>query len=79
MDFWYKLCLFFFGSMFGFVIGEIVFYRPLYKDYKKWYEEYYEKWFKLHNRACEAWWALKRGNSNQAFNELDQYYGENDL
>lgn len=76
MDFWQKLMLFVIGGGFGFIIGEIIFYRPLYDHYKKLYEEYYEKWFKLHNRACEAWWALKNGKSNQAFNELDMYYGE---
>jgi len=76
MDIWHKLCLFFVGSGFGFIIGEIVFYRPLYDYYKKLYEEYYNKWYKLHRHACEAWWCLKKGKSNQAFNELDQYYGD---
>ena len=78
MDFWQKLILFIVGSGFGFIIGEIVFYRPLYEDYKKMYNEYYGKWFKLHRHACEAWWCLKRGHSTQAFNELDMYYGDED-
>ena len=78
MDFWQKLILFIVGSGFGFIIGEIVFYRALYEDYKKMYNEYYGKWFKLHRHACEAWWCLKRGHSNQAFNELDMYYGDED-
>lgn len=76
MDFWQKLILFVVGGGFGFIIGEIVFYRPLYEHYKNGYIEYCDKWFKLHRHACEAWHALKNGKSNQAFNELDMYYGD---
>ena len=77
MIIWQKIAMFIIGSGFGFIIGEIVFYKPLYKDYKKWYEEYYEKWYNLHRRACEAWHLLKDKKADKAFFELDMYYGDN--
>lgn len=64
------------GFMIGFFVGEVVFYKPMYKHYKQVADEYCEKWFALHKRACEAWHLLKDKKIDEAFFELDMYYGD---
>ena len=71
MDIWHKLCLFFVGSMFGFLIGEIVFYRPLYKFYKEKFEEYSNKWSTLNVHSLVALYYMKIGLYDKAKEELD--------
>ena len=71
MNIWYKLCLFFYGRMFGFVIGEIVFYRPLYKFYKEKFEEYSNKWSELNVHSLVSLYYMKIGLYDKAKEELD--------
>lgn len=53
---------------------------------EKYFEEYYEKWYNLNKYACEAWYILRHNyykdqkyrSVDEAFFELDKYYGEDD-
>lgn len=76
MNIWYKLCLFFYGSMFGFIIGEIVFYRPLYKFYKEKFTEYGDRWAKLNMHSLVALYYMKINKYDKAKEELDTYLRE---
>ena len=76
MDIWHKLCLFFVGSMFGFVIGEMVFYRPLYKFYKEKFIEYSNKWSKLNMHSLVALYYMKINKYDKAKEELETYLRE---
>lgn len=56
------------------------------KYFEEHFEEYYEKWYKLNKHACESWYILRHNyykdqqyrSVDEAFFELDQYYGEDD-
>ena len=76
MIFWNKLALFLVGSMFGFLIGEMVFYRPLYKFYKEKFTEYADRWAKLNRHSLVAWYFIKIGKYDKAKEELDTYLKE---
>lgn len=68
---WQKVWCILCGGMFGFVIGEIVFYRPLYKFYKEKFEEYSNKWSKLNVHSLVALYYMKIGLYDKAKEELD--------
>ncbi len=76
MDFWTKFALFSVGCMFGFLIGEMVFYRPLYKFYKEKFIEYSNRWAKLNRHSLVAWYFIKTGKYDKAKEELDIYLKE---
>ena len=76
MDFWSRLALFLVGSMFGFLIGEMVFYRPLYKFYKEKFEEYSNKWSELNMHSLVALYYMKINKYDKAKEELDCYLKE---
>lgn len=76
MDFWTKFALFSVGSMFGFLIGEIVFYKPLYKFYKEKFAEYSNKWSKLNMHSLVALYYMKINKYDKAKEELETYLKE---
>lgn len=78
MIFWNKLALFLVGSMFGFLIGEMVFYRPLYKFYKEKFTEYADRWAKLNMHSLVALYYMKINKYDKAKEELDCYLKESE-